>query len=267
MQEKEENAVLLAIDIGNTNLHVGLFEKDELILDFCMGSDPNRSADEYAWTLSSLLTLHKSNPADVTDVVIGSVVPSLTGRVRKAVQLLTKAPILTVGPGVKTGFPIRIDDPAELGADIAATIAATLMKVGAPAIVADFGSATVISVIDKDGAYVGGSILPGIDMSLAALHNAELLPDVSPEHEVPALGRNSEDCIRAGVLRGQAMSVVGFYELYKRSKGLGENTPLVVSGGYAEYLLPYLPRPTLPLPLLTLWGLLRIHQINQKKKG
>ena len=243
-----------------------MFEGDKLKTQFCIGADLNRAADEYAWTLSSLLAFHNTSFVDVSGVVIGSVVPALTQCIRSALARLTEAPILTVGPGVKTGFPIRVDDPAELGADIAADVAATRKAVGAPAIVADFGSATVLSVIDGDGAYVGGSILPGIDMSFEALHNAKLLPDVSPRKEVPALGRNTEDCIRAGVLRGQALAVRGFYELYKKSKGLPEETPLVVSGGYAEYLLPHLPRNTQHIPLLTLQGLFEIYQTNQKKK-
>ena len=260
--------MLLAIDIGNTNLHVGLFEDRALIAHFCMGTDLNRAADEYAWTLSSLMMHHRINPAEVTGVIIGSVVPSLTQKLRSAIETLTNSPILVVGPGIKTGFPIRIDNPAELGADIAADVAATLEAVGAPCVVVDFGSATVISVIDADGAYVGGSILPGIDMSFDALHNdARLLPDVSPEHATPALGRNTEDCIRAGVLRGQALAISGFYELYKKSKNLPEDTPLVVSGGYAEYLLPHLPRRTNHIPHLTLRGLLRIYQTNQRKKS
>ena len=136
--------MLLAIDIGNTNLHVGLFEGDELRTQFCIGADLGRAADEYAWILSSQLTFHHTSFADVTDVVIGSVVPTLTHRIRSALAKLTDSPILTVGPGVKTGFLIRIDDPAELGADIAADVAATRKAVGAPAIVADFGDLLLI---------------------------------------------------------------------------------------------------------------------------
>ncbi|MBQ8431550.1 MAG: type III pantothenate kinase [Clostridia bacterium] len=259
--------MLLAIDIGNTNLHVGLFEEDDLRAEFCISATPPRSADEYGWLLSSLMARHGASEKEIRGVIIGSVVPSLTQRVRAAVKELTSAPILTVGPGVKTGFPIRIDDPAQLGADLAATTAATLAAVGAPAVVVDFGSATVLSVIDKDGAYAGGSFLPGIGMSLEALRSAELLPEVSPEHTVQPLGRNTEDCMRAGVLRGQALSVCGFFDLYKKAKDLPEQTPLVVTGGYAEYLLPYLPHRAKHIPHLTLLGLLQIYRLNEKRRS
>lgn len=259
--------MLFAIDIGNTNIHIGFFEDSELRAHFSLGSDARRAEDEYAWMLSSLSQFHGINTAEIDGVIIGSVVPSVTKTLREAVKQITKAPIMTVGPGIKTGFPIRIDDPAELGADIAATAAATLKKVGAPAIVADFGTATVLSVIDSDGAYVGGSILPGIQMSLDALQNAELLPDISPEQPLQAIGKNSADCMRSGVLMGQALALAGFVKLYKNARSLPEDTPLVVSGGFAEYLLPYLPAGTKHIPLLSLHGLQVIYQLNSKRKG
>lgn len=259
--------MLFAVDIGNTNIHVGFFNKDELTAEFRMGTDPTRADDEYAWMLRSLAEFQGVVLSEIHGVIIGSVVPSVTHTVRNAIQKITSAPILTVGPGIKTGFPIRIDDPAELGADIAATVAATVARVGAPAIVADFGTATVISAIDKDGAYVGSSILPGIQMSLDALHSAELLPGVhSSDRTVPTLGKNSADCMRAGVLRGQAMAVCGFAELWQKAPELSGDAPLVVSGGFANYLLPYLPRKTVHIPLLTLQGLNVIYRLNEKKK-
>ena len=258
--------MLFAVEIGNTNMHVGFFEEKKLCAHFSIGSDAGRSEDEYAWMLSSLSQFHGGDVERIDSVIIGSVVPSLTRTVKKAIQRITKAPIMTVGPGIKTGFPIRIDDPSELGADIAATTAATIRAVGSPAIVADFGTATVVSLIDKSGAYLGGSILPGIGMSLDALQNAELLPDVPPKHSVEPLGKNSADCMRTGVLGGQALAVCGFYDYYVKNYRLPEDTPLVVSGGFAEYLIPYLPENTKHIPLLALKGLQAIHEINGKRK-
>lgn len=259
--------MLLAVEIGNTNIHVGFFEGDTLCAQFSLGSDPARSEDEYAWMLSSLSTFHGADLESVTNVIIGSVVPTMTKKLKKAIRKSTNAPMVTVGPGIKTGFPIRIDDPSELGADIAATVAATISKVGYPAIVADFGTATVLSLIDEKGAYVGGSILPGIGMSLDALQDAELLPEVPPKHSVEVLGKNSADCIRTGVLRGEALSIRGFYDLYTKEYKLPQDTPLVISGGFAEYLLPYLPENTKHIPLLALKGLCEIHKINSKRKS
>lgn len=259
--------MLLAVEIGNTNVHVGFFEGDGLVAHFSLGSDATRSENEYAWMLSSLSTFKGIHLSEVTSVMVGSVVPTITKKLKNAIRELTSAPIATVGPGIKTGFPIRIDDPSELGADIAATVAATRAKVGYPAIVADFGTATVLSLIDEKGAYVGGSILPGIGMGFDALRDAELLPDVPPKHSVGVLGKNSADCIRTGVLRGEALSVCGFYDLYVKEYGLPEDTPLVISGGYAEYLLPYLPEHTKHIPLLALKGLCEIHRINRGRRS
>ena len=259
--------MLLAVEIGNTNIHVGFFEGHALRAHFTLGSDPVRSENEYAWQISSLSAFRGIDLSKVTDVIVGSVVPTMTKKLKSAIRELTNASFTTVGPGIKTGFPIRIDDPSELGADIAATVAATRAKVGYPAIVADFGTATVLSLIDEKGAYVGGSILPGIGMSFDALRDAELLPEVPPRLSVDVLGKNSADCIRTGVLRGEALSVCGFYDLYTKEYGLPEDTPLVVSGGYAEYLLPYLPARAKHIPLLALKGLCEIHRINQGRKS
>ena len=259
--------MLLAVEIGNTNVHVGFFEGDGLVAHFSLGSDATRSENEYAWMLSSLSQFHQIDLQGVTDVIIGSVVPTMTKKLKVAIRELTNAPMMTVCPGIKTGFPICIDNPSELGADIAATVAATRAKVGYPAIVADFGTATVLSLIDEKGAYVGGSILPGIGMGFDALRDAELLPDVPPKHSVGVLGKNSADCIRTGVLRGEALSVCGFYDLYVKEYGLPEDTPLVISGGYAEYLLPYLPEHTKHIPLLALKGLCEIHRINRGRRS
>ena len=261
--------MLFAIDVENTHIHAGFFEGDDMRAQFSIGADRQKTADEYAWTLSSLATANGVLPQEITGVVIGSVVPSLTKTVCAAVKKLTDAPTVVVGPGVKTGFPIRIDDPSELGADIAADVAAVIDAFGAPAVIADFGTASVISLIDADGAYVGGSILPGIEMSLAALHDAELLPGALPEHVVSPLGKNSADCMRAGVLRGEAMAVCGFFELYKKSRNLPAKTPLIVSGEYADYLLPYLPCEAIHVPFLTLKGLCVIHrrQMAHKEKS
>lgn len=259
--------MLFAIDIGNTNIHIGFFEEERLLCRFRIGTDAKRSDDEYALTLRAMCDANGISLQGVSGVILGSVVPSVTDRIKTAVGRLTSAPILTVGPGVKTGFPIRIDDPAQLGADIAATVAATVATVDTPAIVADFGSATVISVVDQNGAYCGSSILPGVQMSLDSLQSAELLPDVaSSRRPLPTLGKNTADCMRVGVLRGTALATAGFAELYKKELDLPADTPLVVSGGAAEHLLPYLPHGFRHVPHLTLQGLQVIHRLNEKKK-
>lgn len=257
--------MLLALDLRNTHLHIGWFEGTELLAHASLRTDFPRSDDEYALTLRQMSEWKGISRTDPEGVILSSVVPSVTPTLQSAVKKLTDAPLLTVGPGIKTGFPIRLDDPSELGADLAANAAGAIAQHASPAIIADVGCATTVSVIDQSGAYVGCCILPGVQMSLDALHGAELLPELAANGTVPALGKNTVDSMRAGVLRGQAMSVGGFYELHKKTLSLPESTSLIVTGTYAQQLLPYLPKEATHVPHLTLRGLCAIYRLNKKK--
>ena len=256
--------MLLAIDIGNSTIKVGFFENEELTAHFSLKCDPGRTADEYAFLIKSLS--EKEDLQRVDGVILGSVVPSLTKTVAQAVAKLTDGEILTVGPGLKTGFPLKIDDPRELGADLAANAAGALEAIGFPALVADFGTATTLQVIDEKGAYRGGCFLPGIGMSLEALGGAELLPEIPAEPVPSPLGTNTKDCMRAGVLRGQAFSVIGFAKTYKTRLDLPQDTPLIITGGYAPLIHPCLPDGTAHVPLLTLKGLCAIYHFNKRAR-
>ena len=253
--------MLLAIDIGNTAIEVGLFLKEELTQTFCLGTDLQKTADEYAFFLKNML---KSDPSRLEGIILGSVVPSLTKKIKKALSKLTGAPIFTVGPGMRTGFPLRIDNPKELGADLAANAAGALEKCAFPVIVADFGNVTTLLVLDDKGAYRGGCFMPGVGMSLDSLKGAELLPSVPAEKATSVLGTNTADCMRAGVLRGQAFSVMGFVKSYKAKLELPANTPLLVTGDYAPLILPNLPQEILYEEHLTLRGLAAIYRFNKK---
>lgn len=259
--------MLLAIDIGNTHIHVGVFgESPEPYAHFSVGSDGKRSVDEYALTVRLLLAERDVRPGDISGVILGSVVPTLTEIVRSAIALLTDAPVTVVGPGVKTGFSIRLSDPSALGADLASNTAGAIAAVGYPAIVIDFGTATVVSAVDKERSFPGASILPGIRMSFDALGETGLLKAVSGGVSVPTVGNGTEEAIRSGVLRGQALAVTGLAEQYRRALSLPENVPVVVSGGCAEEILPLLPKSYVHVPLLTLRGLFEIHRINLRRK-
>ena len=256
--------MLLAIDIGNSTIKIGFFEHEELVSHFSIGSVATRTADEYAFLLQNLSP--KEQLEQVSGVIIGSVVPSLTKTISLAVGKLISAPLSTVGPGLKTGFALKIDDPRELGADLAANAAGAIEALGYPALVADFGSATTLFVIDEKGAYRGGCFLPGIGMSLEALGGAELLPEIPAEQAPSPLGTNTKDCMRAGVLRGQAFSVIGFAKTYKTKLDLPAETPLIITGGYAPLVHPCLPDGTVHIPLLTLKGLCAIYHFNKKAR-
>ena len=259
--------MLLAIDVGNTNIHVGLFGAGaEPVCTFCLGADEKRSADEYALLLSALSAQRGCDTAEIDGVIVGSVVPTLTGTVLNAVRSLTDAAVTVVGPGVKTGFSIRLADPSELGADLCANAAGALSEVGAPCIILDFGTATVVSALAADGAFAGASILPGIPMSFEALGKTGLLPTVSAGKNTAPVGRSTEDAIRSGVLDGQLYAVTGLAEQYRSALKLPKDTPVVISGGGAELLLSRLPSAYRHVPSLTLRGLREIYLLSTRKK-
>jgi len=257
--------MLFAVDIGNTSIHVGFFREEEEVHTFRLGVDPKRTADEYALLLKSLTELGGYTADRFDGAIVGSVVPSVTDNVVDAVKMLLGFAPLTVGPGIKTGFPIRVDNPSELGADMAANTAAAISIVGAPAIVVDFGTATTLSVVGEDKAYLGCCILPGIGMSLEALAGTELLPGVRAASQVPLLGTNSADSMRAGVIRGQAMAVMGLVRELIRAKDFPSGTPVILTGGYGKHILPHLTDRARYIPDLTLKGLAVIHRANRKK--
>lgn len=255
--------MLLAIDIGNSAIKAGFFEEQQLTYSFSMGTDYHKTADEYAFFLKNL---SEKDLRQVTAVMLGSVAPSVTEKIKKALSKLTCAPVFTVGPGMRTGFPLRIDNPRELGADLAANAAGAIERYGFPVIVADFGSVTTVLAVDSEGAYRGGCFMPGIDMSLEGLTSAELLPEIPAEQPPAALATNTADCMRSGVIRGQAFAVMGFVKSYKTRLELPKDTPLVVTGGHAALISPCLPPDTHVEELLTLKGLNAIYRFNRKDR-
>lgn len=270
-------AMLLCIDVGNSNISLGLFKNENTEPTVCvkLSSSPIRSADEYMVLLWNLLNLHGISPNEIDRAAMASVVPTLTGVITEAVAKLTSAPMMTVGPGVKTGFSIRIDDPSELGADQVANTAGALALYGSPLILIDAGTVTVISAVDSDKNYLGCAILPGmrtyadyLKQSTALLPSIELLPLGKRPCDRPTdddlLGKNSADSMRIGLLMGSAMMADGFIETYQRK--LGGNATVVVTGGSAAMLKATCRSEMTEDPHLTLKGLAKLVEINRKKK-
>lgn len=256
--------MLFAVDVGNTNIHVGLFRDCETVYSFCIGTDPRRTSDEYALLLANMAMLGGYRAEDFDRAIIGSVVPSVTETLTAAVKKMLGFAPLVIGPGIKTGFSIRVDNPSELGADLAANTAGAISIVGAPVIVVDFGTATTLSVVGEDRSYLGCCILPGIGMSLSALAGTELLPGVNVSSQIPVLGTNSADSMNAGVIRGQAMAITGLTRELIRAKNFPSDTPVLITGGYGERMVRHLPEKTRYIPDLTLKGLQVIDSANRK---
>ena len=194
--------MILTVNIGNTHITIGGYEKDSL--KFCgrLHSDIACTADEYAIRLVNLLSLYHVSPTQIEGGILGSVVPALTGQVLAGLRMLCSARILTVGPGLKSGIKLRLDNPAQLGGELLCAIVGALQRCTPPCVVVNFDTATTLLAVDSTGALVGGSILPGPQCSLSALvRNTAQLPQVELEARPRRLlGANTADCLHSGIV-------------------------------------------------------------------
>lgn len=262
--------MLLCLDVGNSNITVGLFREGERapFHQAKLSSKASRSSDEYAIAIDSLLLMWKVSLEDIKSCVLGSVVPSLTGLLQCALECLGISSVLTVGPGVKTGFGIRIDDPSQLGADLVANTAAAISMFSAPIILIDAGTATTISLIDDQKRYCGCVILPGLRASSQVLRDSTaLLPAVFPmplSSEDSPLGNNSQESISKGLLWGNALLVDGFIEKFSQLCNI--KPKVIATGGSAPFFLEGCQHEIHYDPDLTLKGLAILSRFNSKKK-
>lgn len=258
--------MLLAVDIGNSNISLGIFRRDVLLMKGKISVMTRRSADEYAAILYDLMRMNQIAREEIHGCILASVVPELTGLVEDAARIITGAQILRVGPGIRTGFRIRIDDPSQLGGDLAADTLAALTEYGAPLVVIDAGTVTTIIAVDRDRTYLGGCILPGIRSSAQLLKEAAaLLPSIElGDREDACLGRNSADAMRCGLLLGSAMMVDGFIGRYTALPGMA-GAKCVATGGSAHLVTVRCQREIVQDPELTLKGLRYLYEANRPK--
>ena len=267
--------MLLAVEIDNTQISFGVFENmNENILSksFKVATDINRTSDEYTVIIDGIFGYYGIDRTLIDGAVICSVVPMLTDVVRNAVKrLVGEIEVLTVGKGIKTGFPIKIDNPSELGTDLVANAAAVIHirnkenKTKSPCIIIDMGTATTIFAVNANGEYVGGSILPGVGISLDVLHGKTAqLPNVTPDAPTRAIGKNSSDSVRSGVILGNAMMIDGFVRKFADEMKCGDKTEVFITGEYADAVIPYCEHAMRYVPELTLMGLFCIYRNNIK---
>lgn len=223
--------MLLAVDVGNTQTVLGLFVGDNLESHWRISTNASLTADELRIKVSGLLAVDGRSWDDVDQIVLASVVPRLTAA-WEAVAEDVDCDALVVGPGLKTGLPIRYDNPHEVGADRIVNGVAAVAAVGAPVVVVDFGTATTIDVIGPDGAYLGGAIAPGIETGAEALFSkAARLAKVDLEAPPKAIGTNTTASVQSGLMLGQAAMIDG---LVRRVwDELGTETPVIATGGLA----------------------------------
>lgn len=233
--------MIIAIDIGNSNIVLGCLENGSICFEARMATDRIKTADQYCAELKTMLGLFDVDPADVEGCIVSSVVPLVQQVIVQALERLTGKPCLTVGPGLKTGLNIKIDNPAQAGSDLIVGAVAAIDAYGAPLCVIDLGTATTISVIDRDKVFRGGSIAPGVMLSLNALSSGTAqLPAISLEQPRKVVGTNTVDSMRSGLLLGSAAMLDGMLERIEDE--LGYSTRVIATGGLAKFIVPLCKR-------------------------
>lgn len=257
--------MLLAIDIGNTHVVLGVFEGERLAHHWRIGTHRQDTSDECAATLRSLFELAGVERSEIADSIISCVVPPLLPIFERTCEKLVGRSSIVVGPGIRTGMPVRVENPREVGADRIVNAVATLARVGAPAIAIDFGTATSFDCISAAGEFVGGAIFPGVFVSLEALVNrASRLSSVEIVRPPSVIGRNTAQNLQSGMVFGYAGLVDTMVRRIR--KELGEDARVIATGGLAGLIASEAETIERVEPFLTLEGLRLIYEKNRDTK-
>jgi len=249
--------VLLAVDVGNTQTVLGLYRDDELVEHFRLATDRSRTGDELGVTLAALLDLE-----DVDGICLATTVPALQREWERVAERWARAPLLVVGPGVKTGIPIRYDDPREVGPDRIVNAVAATERYGAPCIVVDFGTSTNFDIVSPEGDYVGGVLAPGIEISMDALFaRAARLVKVDFVAPSNVIGKTTVGGLQSGLVYGFAGQVDGIVTAIRTELGVDAQT--IATGGLADLIAPHAQTLDRVDPHLTLEGLRIVWQRNR----
>lgn len=255
--------MLLAIDVGNTNIVLGCMEGDTICCTARMATDRTRTEDEYAMSLAQIFDLRGVDTKKLDGAIISSVVPELKPILVRAVEMLCGITPLVVGAGLKSGLNIRIDNPAQLGSDLLVGAVGAMAKYPKPLLVFDFGTATTLSVIDEQGMYRGGMIMPGLRMAVEALASRTAqLPHIDLEAPPKAIGTNTVDCMNSGAIYGNAAMLDGIID--RVAEELDQPIAAVVAtGGLITKIAPYCKHEIAVENDLMLWGLKIIYEKNK----
>ncbi len=253
--------MLLTIDIGNTNITLGTYDGNILSFTARLATEHKKTADQYAVEINSLLSLYNLEPSDIEDAIISSVVPSVGKSVSNAVSKLCHIVPLMLGPGVKTGLNIKIDNPAQLGADLVAGAVGALDSYTMPCVIIDMGTASTLSVLDRNGTFIGGAIAAGVRLTLKALaENTAQLPSIPIEPPKSVIGANTVECMQSGLVFGTAAMIDGMLD--KIETELGETPTVVATGGLSKEIISLCNRNIIYNENLLLDGLRAIYEKN-----
>lgn len=255
--------MILAIDIGNSNIVIGGVEGDKILFEARVKTDLVKTSDQYCIELKMVLEIYEVKLDSIEGSIISSVVPQVLNSMQTAVRKLTGQPALVVGPGLKTGLNILIDNPAQLGADLVVGSVAALREHKPPMIIVDMGTATTMMVLDRNGAFIGGTIQPGVKISMDALtDNTALLPGLQLDQPKKVVGRNTIDCMRSGIMNGAACMLDGMIQRFEEE--LGYSCNVIVTGGIAKFVLPLCRRDMIYDKDLLLKGLAILYRENRR---
>ena len=253
--------MILAIDIGNTNIVVGCIDENKTWFIERLSTDRSKTELEYAIVIKNVLDIYHINPEDLEGGIISSVVPQITQIVREAAKKILQKEILVLGPGIKTGLNILVDNPVQTGADLIAATVGAINKYPGPQIIFDLGTATTVCVVDKKKNFIGGMILPGIRTSLDALTaNAAQLSGIDISAPKRIIGKNTIECMQSGIIYSNAASMDGIIDRIEAE--LGEKTTVVATGGLAKNIIPFCCKNIILDEDLLLKGLLYLYRKN-----
>ena len=257
--------MLLAIDVGNTNIVLGCLEDGEIIGITRMETDRDKTAHEYAIALKQALEFGGIDPSQLDGAILSSVVPPINGALRAAIRMVAGLDTIVVGPGMKTGLNIGLDDPGTMASDLVVGAAAALAIHKPPLIIIDMGTATTMTVIDREARVLGGAIIPGVGISLEALANGtSQLPHISLDAPKKCISSDTVEAMRSGSVYGTAAMLDGMIE--RMEAELGEPAAVIATGGLGGCIIPYCRREITYDKNLLLNGLWALYQKNKRKR-
>lgn len=253
--------MLLTVDIGNTNITLGAYNSGVLVFTARIATETAKTSDQYAVELNSIFSLNNINSEDIEDAIISSVVPPVGTSLSSAISKLCHIVPLMLGPGIKTGLNIKIDNPAQLGADLVAGAVGALESYKMPCVIIDMGTASTVSVLDKNGTFLGGAIAAGVRLTLKALtENTAQLTSIPITAPNSVIGRNTVECMQSGLVFGTAAMLDGLLE--KIEEELGETPTVVATGGLSKQIITYCKKNIIYSENLLLDGLKAIYEKN-----
>lgn len=253
--------MILAIDIGNTNIVVGCFEENKILFSERVSTNHMATELEYAVTIKMALNVHGYNSSMLDGAIISSVVPSLTNTIKKAIKKYADIEVMQISPGIKTGLRIMTDNPAQVGSDLVVDAVAGINNYPSPQIIIDMGTATTVSIIDKNKNFIGAMIMTGLAASADALTSRTAqLPKIAFETPKNLIGTNTVECMRNGIMYANACAIDGIAERIEEE--LGEKCTIIATGGLAGTVMPLCRKNIILDDELMLKGLMIIYYKN-----